>query len=145
MPAVRPESYRSAGLQPQPCFIETLDQAGLSEVLFTKLPESLAERVAVADAFGKRLQVQQDGDCRVVFTRFPGADERAHLLPGFLLPERQGIQALLMGGGCRAHLAAQFLGSPLRGDPFPFLAPGGCRVPELPGRPCSGIDSRATC
>jgi len=39
-------------------------------VLFTKLPESLAERVAVAVAFGKCPQVQQDGDCRVVFARY---------------------------------------------------------------------------
>jgi hypothetical protein len=29
-------------------FVETLDQAGLSEVLFSKLPDSLAESVAVA-------------------------------------------------------------------------------------------------
>jgi len=51
-----------------------------------------------------------------------------------LLPQRQGIQALLPRGGGSARLAGQFLGLALRGEPFPFLAPGGRRVPELPGR-----------
>ena len=107
MPAVRIESCRSAGLQPQPRVLEALHQAGLAEVLFTKLPESLAERAAVAAAFGKCLQVQQDGDCLVVFARFLGADKRVHVLPGLLLPERQGNQALPpCSGGGRAWRAS---------------------------------------
>jgi hypothetical protein len=42
-------------------------------------------------------------------------------------------------------LAGHFLGLPLRCDPFPFLALGGRRIPELPGRTRSGIGRRAAC
>src|SRR5260370_34290439 len=132
MSAVRSESCRSAGLQLQPRVVETLDQAGLAEVLFTKLPESLAERAAVAAAFGKCLQVQQDGDCLVVFARFFAADERVHVLPGLLLPERQGIQALLPGSGGGACQAGQFLSPPP--PPRPVPAPH-ARPPPPPAPP----------
>src|SRR5260370_8482573 len=90
----RAAGIRRSGGEARP--VETLQEAGLAQVLLAEGPETLGEGLGAAVPLTERPQVGQDGHCFVVLSRFLRLDEDADLLPRGLFPPRQVVQALLI-------------------------------------------------
>jgi hypothetical protein len=80
----------------EPGLLETLDEAGLAQVLLAQELEALGKGPSAAFSLAERTQVGQDSDRLVVFAGFLGIDEDADLLPGsfFAVPLQNSAGAV---------------------------------------------------